>query len=248
MNVSGMIFGLVLAALPAAAVAGMSEIVELQVNVCDEVGDVLRSLEIEPGDAVKRETYLFDTSKLELVDAHVTIRLRVEEEDSELAVKVSELSAGDMARWELAGADCEYDDHFENGAEQLSGACKFLKVLDEREARGLKGGKSGVSEFLSPQQRKLVAAQMNAIAGARVLGPLRDRVWKLKEDGFDKKISVEESRTTTGLSFIEISTRTTLESSGRAQGKLRAWLRESGVGLCADQSGQRRRKMRELVR
>lgn len=239
---------LAMAATPMLVVAAPSETVELQVNVCDKIGDVLENLELGRGDAAKRDTYLFESEKFELIDAHVTVRLRIEDEGPELAVKISDLSAGEMARWKTMGAECEYDDHFENGVEKLSGACKVLKMLTESEARALKSRKTHVSELFSAKQQGLVAAHKAAVAGIRILGPLKDRVWKVKEDGFDKKITLEESVAPTGRSFIEISTRTTIASQERTAKKLKAWLEENEITLCTEQSGQRRKKLQELFK
>lgn len=239
---------LALAAVPSLVAAGPSEVVELQVNVCDKIGTVLTNLELESGDAAKRDTYLFESEKLELIDAHVTVRLRIEDEGPELAVKLSDLSTGDMVRWQKLGAECEYDDHFDSETRKLLGACKVLKMLDDKELRGLKSRKLHVSEVLSPKQLELVAAHKTAVANIRILGPLKDRVWKTKEEGFDKKLTLEESVAPTGRSFIEISTRGTVGSQERTAKKLKAFLEENEITLCTEQTGQRRKKLVELFK
>lgn len=224
-----------------------SPIVEIQFNLCGQIDEFLEDLNLTKAESVERRTYLFETSSFEMMDSKHTIRLRIEGKTGELAVKKSNLSAAAFKEWSAAGADCEYDAHYNPKATSLSGTCKALRLLSSQELKNLLDNQTQVYQLFSSLQEQMISDKAS-LSRLQTLGPLKDRIWKFKENGFEKKISLEQSSVIRGPTFIEISTRTTVAKTNSVSENLLSLLETKNITLCADQSSQRRKKLQELFK
>lgn len=222
--------------------------VEVQINLCDSSKDIQKKLKLDAADSDRRSTFLFETESFEIMESHLTIRLRVEDGEGELAVKLGGMTPSQMRNWEAEGASCEYDLH--DGDLLSTGTCKQTKDLKSPQVQSLISGKIAVADMLSVDQRKMIAASAakDELNSVMVLGPLQDRIWKIENSDFEKKLSFEVSKAPTGIEFLEISTRTPKEDAKETLKDLRNFLSEHGVSECSDQTGQRRRKLEELLK
>ncbi|MGH6622919.1 MAG: hypothetical protein ACREBN_03055 [Burkholderiaceae bacterium] len=215
---------------------------EVQINVCEPEQKIAAALNLKPRET-PTEIWYFDTPALELLSHGRVVRLRTTGGRSDLTLKVANQSCGAIERAIPEGeGKCEYDMH----GEKFVGALSLARVLDAKQAAGLRSGTEPLAAVLTAtQQRFLQKPGLGALPdGIAPMGPARVVSYRRAKGGFE----VEVWTLPGGESFVEISEKARYSSALKVRAALERELAAANLKICKDQGSQAGEKLRILVR
>ncbi|MCU0806087.1 MAG: hypothetical protein MUF79_13535 [Burkholderiales bacterium] len=216
---------------------------EVQINLCSDVKEIVRALQLRPAGA-PREVWYFETPTRELFERGIVVRLRLRDRGGDLTLKVADQDCRrvDPALLRQAGGKCEFDLH---GAD-FRGAVSLGRDLDWTTTKALLEARLPLSEALSTVQIGYLRDRTTAWplpAGIAPRGPVR--VDAYRPEG--KRYVVEVWRLPGGQRYAELSQKSTDADAPRLRAALESELARAGVARCSDQSSQAGHKARDLV-
>lgn len=222
---------------------------DLQYYLCNKPHVVREALNLKKFDGKSREVYLFETSKLDLFDRHLQIRLRVKKSNAQLSIKRFDLSETEFTNYQnKLDGKCEMDVHGKGQVHVLS--CSVDQKISSADAQKLIDGKMNWETELSDQQKTLLTdAGVNAavLDKTRALGPIESRAWDFHVSDLPNDLSLEQQELPSGARYIEFSVKT---DEGELSSQIRSaelLFAAKDLFLCADQSGQRKEKLNQLL-
>ncbi|NEX92504.1 hypothetical protein [Caulobacter sp. 17J65-9] len=187
-----------------------------------------RALEVDADTAEVRVIYFFDTPKLDLFNAGVSLRARlVKGDDDDSTVKFRPVEPEAVpAKWrDEVGFKLEVD----RVGEKALCTASFTVVQQRDEIDEVAEGRRAIAKLFSREQEEFLREFHPApvdLDGLSVLGPIRALRWKLKRGDFPYKVTVEEWRLPNGDDLVEASIKTTPDDAGRAQAAFVQFLTE----------------------
>lgn len=228
---------------PRLAVAESSKAVDLQFAFKGDPGKVTDVLELDPKSGKRRQVYLLDTLNLDLFHRNIQIRLRINKDRSQIAVKTWGLSASQFDSLNSLLGHCEVDVH----GPVMVRSCAVKNVIPLDEAQLIVGGQSVLRSMSERQLLLLTNTQVpfDLLENLVALGPLESTTWSWEDDG--DKFNVDFQTTPDNRLFRELSVKTTSEDFLEQWMTVQQDLKQKGLRLARRQNGRRLEKLTSLL-
>lgn len=235
-------FAILIATWPTVALTQNS--VHLQYAFKGETRKVAKILDLRKRDAERRKVYLFDSFALDLYHHNIQIRIRLEDDRAQLAVKRWGLTQTEFNELQGVLGTCEIDVH---GPVEIR-ACGVKFQIPSHEADLVLNGKSVLSIMNDQQRYLLTKAQMPSDLFAEVvpLGPVESLAWSWR-DADENKYGIDIHQTPDAFVFRELTVKTTASHAIREWLKVREELSKRGLDLSRKQHGRRLEKLTGLI-
>ena len=190
-----------------------------------------RAMEVNEDTAEVRVIYFYDTARLALFDAGVTLRARlVKGDDDDSTVKFRPVEAANISEgWkQLKGfkleADCVGD----------RVVCSASLTMNQRrdEIDEVAKGERPIAKLFSKDQERFLREFDKGLVDfgtLHVLGPIRVLRWELTQKGFPHELTLEEWRLPDGDDLVEVSIKTSPKEALQARKGFESHLRKLGL-------------------
>ena len=204
-----------------------------------------RAMELNEDTAEVRVLYFYDTPRLALCDAGVTLRARlVKGDDDDSTVKFRPVEAAKISEeWKQRKgfkleADCVGD--------RVICSASLTVIQNRDEIDEVAKGKRPIAKLFSKEQERFLSEFSQGpvdFGTLRVLGPIRVLRWKLTQKGFPHELTLEEWRLPDGEEIVEVSIKTSPQEALQARKDFESHLRK----LKLDPEGAQETKTRTAL-
>lgn len=220
---------------------------DFQVNLEGSEGALKEAFGLGKKGMRTRDIYLYDSADLRLFRSNIQIRLRIEDDRTEIGVKRWGLSAEDFQRFEQRlNGDCEIDLHGEIHIR----SCRVKKIISENKALKLINGNMHLFDVLNTDQLSLLLdghlPEGKPFDDVQPLGPIRSRAWEWSKGDHRYSLDIQILPNSTEV-FAEISLKTDEQSLPDKARQLLDDLMNKSVTIRTDQHGRRIEKLRGLL-
>jgi len=190
-----------------------------------------RAMELNEDTAEVRVIYFYDTPRLALFEAGVTLRARlVKGDDDDSTVKFRPVEAAKISEeWKpLKGfkleADCVGD--------RVVCSASLTAIQKRDEIDEVAKGEWPIAKLFSKDQERFLSEFYKGSVDfetLHVLGPIRVLRWKLMQKGFPHELTLEEWRLPDGEELVEVSIKTLPKEALQARKDFESHLRKLGL-------------------
>ncbi|HEU5036438.1 MAG TPA: hypothetical protein VFT70_05500 [Nocardioides sp.] len=212
--------------------------VELKLSVPDtDHRPVLRSLAIDPLDAVVRQVVFVETRDLRLFESGLVVRARrTQRKPADATVKLRPMLPGDVPEGlrALAGFKVEVD----ASPSGYTCSCSLTGEVPDKRARALMSGERPIADVLDDDQRGVLLGRLPEGVGLDdlvVLGPLTLLKAKFAPAGSTRRMVAELWFLPDGSRILELSTKCTPAEAFQAAAETKVFLAGHGLDLGAPQ-------------
>lgn len=218
--------------------------VDLQFAFKGGTDRVTEILDLQSKDAKERQVFLLDTLNLDLFHRNIQIRLRMNGERAQLAVKQWGLSRVQYEELNSRIGNCEIDVH----GPVIVHSCAAKSKISAHTAKHIVAGQPVLPAMDDKQVLLLANAQLpiETLQSIVALGPVNSVTWSW--DGANgEKFNVDFQTTPDDRLFRELSVKTEADDFLDQWVRVRAELREKGLKIARRQNGRRLEKLTSLL-
>jgi hypothetical protein len=209
----------------------------------DIVNAALEDRGLEPD---RRKIYFFDTPELELFEAGVVLRARLNKNDTDdSTVKLRPVVPAELSDdWKSSeGFEIEIDAVGEN----MVCSAKLTVDQDGGEIGEVAEGKRSISKLFSRDQERLIeqyGPKGIDVDSLTVLGPVDVSRWKVEPEGLDWEVTIERWVLPDRSDLVELSVKADPNEAGDAATAFLEFLQTRGLDIAGDQQTKTKAALR----